>query len=199
MNRLISDHGAADDRHAQRRKVAEGDALVEQPADAGPGEPRLTTTATLIITTTDAGQSDHRDQRVLSACLPSHGLGNPLSRASLTYSEPSTSSIEDRVIGRRGREIPAEREGRHQQMQAVPAGRGQPAEVDGEEQDEHQPDLNGAATDPQREDLAALSQNPPTRTAARMPLGNADRVTGRATAASSSELAGGVNSPLACV
>ena len=46
----------------------------------------------------DAGQGEHGDQRVLEGVLADdQRLRQPLSRASFTYSEPSTSSIDERV------------------------------------------------------------------------------------------------------
>jgi len=58
----------------------------------------------------------------LKACLPmTSASGRPLRRGELMYSEPSTSSIEAaREPHVRGREVPAEREGRHQHVPRVP-------------------------------------------------------------------------------
>src|SRR6478609_7529579 len=58
-----------------------------------------TTTATLIINTRLMPASVTTGiSAFLNACLPiTSDCGRPFSRASLTYSEPSTSSIDDRV------------------------------------------------------------------------------------------------------
>ena len=55
------------------REVAEGDALVEQPADARPGEHGLDHDRDIDHDDeVDAGQRDHRDQRVLERVLADH-------------------------------------------------------------------------------------------------------------------------------
>src|SRR5262252_8323289 len=66
-----------------------------------PGQAKTvsTTTATLIISTRLIPASVNTGMSAfLKACLAmTSASGRPLSRASFTYSEPSTSSIEDRV------------------------------------------------------------------------------------------------------
>src|SRR2546422_2597591 len=63
-------HAAEDDRRLHHGEVAEGDPLVEQPANAGPGEHGLHHDADVHHEhEVDAGQREHRDQRVLERVL----------------------------------------------------------------------------------------------------------------------------------
>src|SRR2546428_11669465 len=92
----------------------------------------------------------------LKACLPiTRASGSPLSRASLMYSEPRTSSIDERVslMCAAAKYQPSAKAGMRT-WSRVRAGGREPAEVDGEEEDHEQADPEGGHREPeQREDL----------------------------------------------
>src|SRR5216684_4218696 len=114
------DHRAAQDDDAlDDREIAEGDALIEQPPDARPGEHDLHHDGDIDHDDeVDPGQGEHRYERVLEGVLGDHqGLRQPLEAGELDVFR--TQHIEHRRAGQphvRGSEIPAERKRRHDQM-----------------------------------------------------------------------------------
>src|SRR6516162_10505805 len=65
------DHGAPHDHHAlYHREVAEGDPLIEEPPDPGPGEHGLDDDRDIDHQNKiDPGQGQYRDQRILECML----------------------------------------------------------------------------------------------------------------------------------
>ena len=116
------DHGAAQQHHGlDDREVAERDALVEQPADAGPGEHRLHHHGHVDHDDeVDAGQRQHGDQGVLEGVLgDDEGLRQALEAGELdVLGAQHLQHGGARQPHVRGGEVPAERECRHQQVPA---------------------------------------------------------------------------------
>src|SRR5262245_4925891 len=135
-----------------------------------------TTTATLIIITRLMPASVSTGiSAFLKACLAmTSDSGSPLRRASLMYSEPSTSSMEERVkrIWAAAKYQPSAKAGIKRCHKVPEPDEGsQPSETE-KIRIRTRPTQNEGSDRPSREkSLPALSQKPPTRTAARMPLG----------------------------
>ena len=149
-------HDGLDDR-----EVAEGDALVEQPADAGPGEHGLHHHGHVDHDDeVDPRQRQHRDQGVLEGVLgDDEGFGQALEAGELDVLRAQHlehgGAREPHV---RGGEVPAEREGRHEQVpDGARARRRQPLQVHGEEEDQHEADPERG----EREARAARTSFPP--------------------------------------
>ncbi len=91
----------------------------------------------------DPGQREHRDQRVLERVLADHQrLGQALEPCQLhIFRAQHFKHRRSRQAHMRGGEVPAEREGRHDQVQrSARARRWQPAQIHREHQDQHQSD-----------------------------------------------------------
>src|SRR6266851_618392 len=154
------DHEAAQDHDAlDDREVAEGDALVEEPPDARPGEHRLHHHGDIDHDDeVDAGQREHRNEGVLEGVLGDHqGLRQALEPGELDVFRAQ--HIEHRGAREahvRGGEIPAEREGRHDQVErSAGARRRQPTEINRENKDQHQAHQEGGQRQAEhREQLA---------------------------------------------
>ena len=118
-----------------------------------------TTTATLIMMTRLMPASVSTGIRAfLKACLPmTSDSGRPLRRASLMYSEPSTSSMEERVsrMWAAAKYQPSAKAGISRCQHGARARRWQPLQVHREEQDQHEADPErGQRQAEQREYLA---------------------------------------------
>src|SRR6266567_1805824 len=115
------DHKAAQDHDAlDDWEVAEGDALVEEPPDARPSEHRLHHHGDIDHDDeVDARQRQHRNEGVLERMLGDHeGLRQAFQPGQLDIFRAQ--HIEHRRAGEphvRGGEIPAERKGRHDQVE----------------------------------------------------------------------------------
>src|SRR6266480_4346647 len=138
------DHRAAQEhRRLHHREVTEGDAFVEEAADAGPREDRLHHHGDVDHDDeVDSGQRQHRDERVLEGVLPDHQrLRQPLEPRQLDVlraQDLQHGRAREPHVG--GREDPAYRHGRQYEMECgARPRRGEPAEADGEEEDHDQP------------------------------------------------------------
>src|SRR5882672_12056032 len=152
-------HAAEDDGRLHHREVTEGDALVKQAPHARPGEDRLDDDGDVDHQDeVDTRQRQHGNQRVLERVLADHErLRQALEARELDVL--GAQHLQHRAAREphvRGREVPPEREGRHQHVpRGARAGGRQPAEIDGEEEDEQEPHPERRHRQPQqREDLA---------------------------------------------
>src|SRR5712692_3481971 len=153
-HRAAQEHDGLDDG-----EIPEGDPLVEQAADAGPGEDGLDDDRDVDHEDeVDPRERQHGDQRVLERVLgDDERLRQPLDARELHVLR-----AEDLEHGRarqphvRGREVPAQRERGHEHVRGRARARGrQPAEVHGEEEDHEEPDPEGREREPEeREELA---------------------------------------------
>src|SRR5205823_5614648 len=144
-----------------QREVALEDALVEEPADAGPGEDHFDDDRGVDHhDKIDPGQGQDRDQCVLEGVHRDHDVARQAFQ-SRQLDVLAAQHFEHRGAGQaqqRGGEIPAERHRRHDQVlpAALVAGR-QPAEPDREHQDHHQPEPEAGHRQPEQgDDLAGI-------------------------------------------
>src|SRR5215475_3432997 len=153
-----------------------------------------TTTATLImITRLMPAKVSTGISAFLKACLAiTRDSGRPFRRASLMYSDPSTSSMDERVrrMCAAAKYQPSAKAG-ISKCQTVPDPEegNQPSETENSKISTRPTQNEGSERPSSENTLPALSQKPPTRTAARMPLGmpiNSEKT--MAAKASSSEL-----------
>src|SRR5436190_2190677 len=164
VDRQVDDHDHDAGLHHNalyQREIALEDTLVEEPADAGPGEDDLDDHRGVDHHhEVDAGQAQHRDQRVFEGVHGDHDVARqPFQARQLDVL--AAQHFEHRGAGQaqqRGGKIPAERYRRHDQVlpAALAAGR-QPAEPDREHQDHHQPEPEAGHRQPEQgDDLAGI-------------------------------------------
>src|SRR5262245_51953982 len=151
------DHEASHDHHAlYQREVALEDALVQEPADARPGEDDLDDDGGVHHHhQVDAGQREHRDQRVLERV---HRDDHEV-RQALEPGELDVLAAEDLQHARarqpehRRLEVPAQGQGRHDDVPPVAGTRGgQPAQPDREDQDQDEPEPEARNREPEQGD-----------------------------------------------
>src|SRR5262249_5623364 len=115
------DHGTAHQYNAlDDREVAEGDAFIKQPADAGPGEYDFDDGRHIYHDhEVNPGQGQHWDQRVFEGMLGNHQrLGQALDARQLDiFRAEHFKHGGPRQPHMSGGEIPAKGKGRHDQMQ----------------------------------------------------------------------------------
>src|SRR5579884_732986 len=154
------DAGLHDDA-LHKRKIALENAFVEQAADARPGEDDLDDDGGVDHhDEVDAGQGQHRDQRVLEGVNRDDDVARqPLEPGQLdVLAAQHFQHARTRQPQQRGGEVPAQRHRRHDQVApAALTARRQPAEPYGEDQDHDQPEPEaGHGEAEQGDDLAGI-------------------------------------------
>src|SRR5438270_6280513 len=161
------DHGAAHYYDAlNHREVAERNAFVEQPPDAGPRKYGLYDNGHIDHDhKIDSGQCQHRNERVFECVLgDDQGFGQPLYPGELDiFRAQHVEHRGARQAHMGGSKIPAERKGRHDQVQRRAGARGrQPAEINREHQNQDQADPEGGQRQAQqREQFSCTVPKPP--------------------------------------